>query len=360
MKILVLGTGKVGHQIFTELNKSGHTAIGVDADIANIISSFSIIYHQDIEEFFRTKLDLIKQQDLIINALPGSISYKVLELFIPLGIDIVDISFMEEDPRVLDTLAKTYNTRVIYDCGIAPGLCNIILGYHLNKGKIYEYNCIVGGVPKNPVGPYFHKTLFSIRDLLSEYTRPARCKIHNKLVVLDPLDKTPSMNWPEIGTMKIFASDGLRSLLDLDIPNMVEMTARHKGHLSAMKMIKDGGFLDEKNIDATTQMLSEKWHMEYGEEDLLRMDIRIDNNKGPNIFYSIYDEYTDGVTAMARTTAYSCIAIAQAFYKTGNESPPSYGVVPPEEFIMDANTPVDTFKNIIKYLTDKGIKIEKR
>lgn len=357
MKILVLGTGKVGHQIFTELNQMGHTAIGVDADALNTITSFKMIYHQDIEEFFCTELDLIKQQDLIINALPGSISYEVLQLFIPLGIDIVDISFMEEDPRELDALAKAYHTRVIYDCGIAPGLCNIILGYHLNKGKVYEYNCIVGGVPKNPVGPYFHKTLFSIRDLLSEYTRPARCKIHDKLVVLDPFDKTPPIDWPEIGTMEVFASDGLRSLLDLDIPQMLEMTARHKGHLQAMRFIKDAGFLNENNIDATTQILSEKWRMEDNEEDLLQMDILIKPFKGSTISYRIYDEYCNGVTAMARTTAYSCIAIAQAFYKARNES---YGVVSPEAFIMDANTPVNTCKNIIKYVTEKGIRVEKR
>ncbi len=357
MNILVLGTGKVGHQIFTELNRSGHTAIGVDANIANTISSFSIIYHRDIEKFFHTKLDLIKQQDLIINALPGNISYEVLQLFIPLGIDIVDISFMEEDPRELDLLAQTYNTRVIYDCGIAPGLCNIILGHHLNKDKILEYNCIVGGVPKNPVGPYYHKTLFSIKDLISEYTRPARCKVHGKLVALDPFDKTPPLDWPEIGTMEIFASDGLRSLLDLDIPQMIEMTARHKGHLGAMKFIKDAGFLDEKNIDTTTQILSEKWHMGYGEEDLLRMDILIKPFKGSAISYRIYDEYRNGVTAMARTTAYSCIAIAQAFYKARNKN---YGVVSPEAFIMDINTSANTFQNIIKYLTDKGIRVEKR
>jgi saccharopine dehydrogenase-like NADP-dependent oxidoreductase len=196
--------------------------------------------------------------------------------------------------------------------------------------------------------------------LISEYTRPARCKTQGKLVSLDQFDKTPPLDWPEIGTMEIFASDGLRSLLDLDIPNMIEMTARHKGHLDAMRFIKDAGFLDEKHIDTTIQVLSEKWQMKSGEEDLLRMNILIKPFKESTILYSIYDEYTNRVTAMARTTAYSCIAIAQAFYKTGNESPPSYGVVSPEEFIMDANTSADTYRNIIKYLTDKGIKIEKR
>lgn len=358
MNILVLGLGNVGIEIYTELSRKGHNVIAVDTHGG--VSSFGVIYQEDIADFFDKRLNLIKQQDLIINALPGSISYKVLELFIPLGIDIVDISFMEEDARQLDELANTYNTRVIYDCGIAPGLCNIILGYHLSKKSIREYDCIVGGVPKNPIAPYYHKTLFSIRDLLSEYTRPARCKRNGELVVLNPLERTPSINWPELGTMEVFPSDGLRSLLDLDIPQMVEMTARHKGHLDAMRFIKDAGFLDEKHIDTTIQILSEKWQMESDEEDLLRMDILITPFKGSIISYNIYDEYRDGVTAMARTTAYSCIAIAQAFYKAGQEGSSYYGVFSPEKFIMTSTCTDKVFKDIIKYLVDQGIKIEKR
>lgn len=356
MNILVLGLGNVGMEIYNELSRQGHNVIAVDTQGG--VSSFGVIYQEDIEEFFDKRLSLIKRQDLIINALPGNISYKVLKLFIPLGIDIVDISFMEEDTRRLDELAKTYNTRVIYDCGIAPGLCNIILGYHLSMKKIREYNCIVGGVPKKPIAPYYHKTLFSIRDLLSEYTRPARCKKDGKIIVLDPLERTPLISWTK--TMEVFPSDGLRSLLDLDIPQMVEMTARHRGHLGAMRFIKDAGFLDEKHIDATIQILSEKWQMKSGEEDLLQMNILIQPLNGPNIIYSIYDEYRDGVTAMARTTAYSGITIAQAFYKAGKEGSPSYGVFSPEEFIITSTCIDKVFRDIIKYLADKGIRVEKR
>jgi len=134
MKILVLGMGGVGKEIAYDLAIL-HEITAVDfhhsvfIDMPPRPDSMKFI-PMEMPHGIEHNIEHIRTHDLIINALPGDKSYKVIEALIPLGIDIVDISFMPEDPRDLNTTAKMYNTRVVYDCGIAPGLCNIILGYH--------------------------------------------------------------------------------------------------------------------------------------------------------------------------------------------------------------------------------------
>jgi len=351
MKILVLGTGPVGREICAELISQGHKVISVDANIASTIPGHLNHHHLDIDTFIQTKLHLIRDRDLIINALPGTISYKILKTLIPLGVNIVDISFMEEDTSELDELAKLYKTRVVYDCGIAPGLCNIILGHHLKQEPVDKYACWVGGMPDQPAHPYYHKTLFSIKDLISEYTRPARYKENNKIKISGPLDI--KYVYSENQFLESFYSDGLRSLLNLPISSMYELTLRHVGHIDTMRVLQTGGFLKPENIDHTIQVLAKEWQMGDGEKDIMRMKLLIET-PSKNITYLLFDDYKEGVTAMARTTAYSCVAVVNALSAWGLRIP--HGVMSPEEFIM--NTEGDeAFDWIIRYIQKKGIEI---
>lgn len=352
MKILVLGTGPVGKEICAELISQGHKVVSIDANIASPLQGHFGHYCMDIDTFITTKMHIIRNQSLIINALPGSISYKILKTLIPLGVNIVDISFMEEDTSELDELAKLYKTKVVYDCGIAPGLCNIILGHHLKQGPINEYICWVGGMPYKPTGPYYHKTLFSLRDLLSEYTRPVRYKNDDKITVMkNPL--SVKCHYKDNQYLESFHSDGLRSLLKLPIPNMQELTIRHKGHIDTMRFLYDGGFFEPENIDHTIKVLEKKWKMEVDEKDFLNMKLLIKTLE-KNIIYLISDEYLEDVTAMARTTAYSCVAVVNAMATWCSDI--RYGVMAPEEFIMGMKDD-GAFEWIMGYIKRKDIEI---
>lgn len=110
MKILVLGMGGVGREIAYEMAKE-HDVTAIDTghhvfiDMPKRPDNMKFIT-MDLPYGLHDQMDYIKTHDMIINALPGDISYRMLKIFIPLGIDIVDISFMEEDPRELNTTAK--------------------------------------------------------------------------------------------------------------------------------------------------------------------------------------------------------------------------------------------------------------
>ncbi len=113
---------------------------------------------------------VIKDFDLVIGALPGFMGFNTLKSIIEAGKNVVDISFFPEDPFLLDKLAKDKNVTAVVDCGVSPGLSNIVLGYHNKKMKVNNYRCIVGGLPYKRDWPFQYKAYFSPIDVIEEYT----------------------------------------------------------------------------------------------------------------------------------------------------------------------------------------------
>ena len=69
---------------------------------------------------------LLQPFDLVILAIPGFMGFDTLKTVIEAGKNVVDISFFPEDPFKLNELAVKKNVAAIVDCGVAPGMCNII------------------------------------------------------------------------------------------------------------------------------------------------------------------------------------------------------------------------------------------
>ena len=128
-----------------------------------------------------------------------------------------------------------------------------------------------------------------------------------------------------------FNSDGLRSIIYTmpHIPNMKEKTLRYPGHVEYVKVLKESGFFDTKEImvkgsmvsplDFTSQMLFNEWKLGETEEEItvLRVTLKGENAKGQTeeVVYSMYDEYCSETetSSMARTTGYTATAAANLF-----------------------------------------------
>ncbi|MDX1373885.1 MAG: saccharopine dehydrogenase C-terminal domain-containing protein, partial [Nitrososphaeraceae archaeon] len=205
-KVIVLGTGMVGSAIAIDLSRD-YSVTAVDLNYSNSknippINNINYI-SEDISS--QNKLEkTINGFDLIIGALPGFMGYKTLQNVISLGKNIVDISFFNEDPFTLDELAKQKNATAVVDCGISPGLSNIIVGYLNRKLKITKYKCFVGGLPFNKSWPYNYKAFFSPSDVIEEYTRPARLVLNGDVVVKDALSEPELIDFEEVGTLEAF------------------------------------------------------------------------------------------------------------------------------------------------------------
>src|ERR1041385_2644309 len=177
--------------------------------------------------------DWLQPFDIVVTAVPGHIGFKTLEAVINTGKSVVDISFFPEDALQLDKLAKEKRVTAITDCGVAPGLSNLILGRYNEEMEVSSFECYVGGLPIERRKPFEYKAPFSPVDVIQEYIRPARLMEEGKIVTKPPLSEREKLSFDEIGELEAFNTDGLRSLIMTmsHIPDMKEKTLRYPGHI---------------------------------------------------------------------------------------------------------------------------------
>jgi saccharopine dehydrogenase-like NADP-dependent oxidoreductase len=253
--------------------------------------------------------------------------FQTVKTVIEAGKNMVDISFFPEDPFLLDELARKKNVTVVTDCGVAPGMGNIILGYHNKAMEVSNYECLVGGLPVAREWPFQYKAVFSPIDVIEEYVRPARYIQNRSLVIREALSDAELVSFPGVGTLESWNSDGLRSLIKTmpNIPNMIEKTLRYPGSIEYLKVLRESGFfsyepvsvngIDIRPIDVTAKLLFPRWKLKPGEEEFTVMRIKVDgieNGQRKQYTYNLLD-YTDkstGTLSMARTTGYTCNAAA--------------------------------------------------
>ena len=287
--------------------------------------------------------NVIKDFDLVIGAVPGFMGYKMMQDVIEAKKNIVDISFYPEDPFGLDELAKKNNVVAVMDCGVAPGMGNVIFGHHDRSMKISDYECLVGGLPVKREWPYEYQAVFSPIDVIEEYIRPARYIQNKKLIIKEALSETELIEFEEIGTLESWNSDGLRSLIKTmpHVPNMIEKTLRYPGCVEYLKVLRASGFFSYeeievngtkiKPIDVTSKLLFPKWEMKDGDKDFTIMRIIIKGEENGNQVkyqYNLLDRYENNTISMARTTGFTCTAVANLVldkkYKKTGISPPEY------------------------------------
>jgi len=372
-KIIVLGAGMVGSAIAIDMAKKHEVSL---SDISQtVLDQVKSKHHAlktlqvdvcDKEELQNT----IKEYDLVICAVPGFLGFQTLKYIIETGINVVDISFFLENAFELDALAKDKNVSAIVDCGVAPGMGNLILGYYNEKMKLTDFECLVGGLPKTKKWPFYYKAPFSPVDVIQEYTRPARYVENGKVIVREPLTDCEYVEFDKVGTLEAFNTDGLRSIIYTmpHVPNMKEKTLRYPGHAEYVKVLKESGFLSEEMVVVngvqlspiafTSKILIDEWKLEEFEEELtvMRVTLKGENAKGEKeeIIYNLHDEYcTETQTSsMARTTGYTATAVANLLLEGLFLEK---GIFPPELLGQYERC----FKYVLNYLEERKVHYNK-
>ena len=370
-KIVVLGAGLVGKAMILDLYKS-YNILVVDIDEKNLNTFRKCpgvkVLNTDLT-VTENVINAVTDADLVIGAMPGFMGFEMLRTVIESGKNIVDISFFSENPFELNTLAKDKNVIAVVDCGVSPGMGNIILGHYLSKIDVTSYKCLVGGLPQKPEKPWGYKAVFSPIDVIEIYTRPVRYRKNMKIIIDEALSKSEIVEFANIGKFEAWYTDGLRTLLDTTtIPNIIELTIRHTGTIEPIIALRDSGFFSSeeidvkgkkvKPIDLTTNLMFSQWKMQPNEKDMTIMRIIIegtDNGETRKVIYDLidfYDTKTD-TTSMARTTGYTCTAVANLLleYKYDKK-----GIIPPEVLGQDEVV----YKYIMNYLSNRGVVYNKR
>jgi len=368
MQIAILGAGMVGR------------AMAIDLAATYSVTSFDISEHSlqllsaKNKKIRTVKADLgnyadydslLNGFDYVISAVPGFMGYKTLEAIILAGKNVVDISFFPENALELDQLAKENDVTAIVDCGVAPGMSNLVLGYYNERMKITDFECMVGGLPRKRVYPFEYKAPFSPIDVLEEYTRPARYVENGHIVTRPALSDAELIDFEEVGTLESFNTDGLRSLLFTmgHIPNMKEKTLRYPGHIDLIKGLIKAGFLNNNPVSVkgqqvspmefTSALLFDQWKLGETEEEFTLMRIKL-RDAEKTVCYDLYDAYdaVSQTSSMSRTTGYTCTAALNMLIQNLFSAK---GVFPPELVGRDEAC----FRFILSYLKERNIHYRK-
>ena len=371
--IYVLGAGMVGSAMAIDLAKKHHVTISdISSEVLSRVVEKKPSLKTEILDVTDTK-DLaskIKDADLVLSAVPGFLGFETLKNIILQRKNTVDISFFPENALELNQLALENNVTAIVDCGVAPGMDNVILGYYNETHDLDFFECLVGGLPKVKKWPFCYKAPFSPVDVIEEYTRPARYIENGELIVRPPLTDCEFVEFDKVGTLESFNSDGLRSIIHTmpHIKNMKEKTLRYPGHVEYVRVLKESGFFHDEPIfengqsalDVTSKILFKEWKLNENEEELTVMRVTIEGvNKATkhreNISFDLYDEFDHETktSSMARTTGYTATA-AVNMYLDGLVS--KKGILPPELVGSDKLC----YDYFFSYLEERGVKYLKK
>jgi saccharopine dehydrogenase-like NADP-dependent oxidoreductase len=333
MKVVVLGCGLVGQEIGRDLAREPDLAVTVvdrnEAALARLREKAKV--ETVVSDLSRpgTAAELARAHDLVVGAVPGWLGLRVVREVIDAGHPVADISFMPEDPfPQLDELARARGVPVVVDCGVAPGTSNLLVGHAASElDTVEDVRILVGGLPVVRRLPYEYAAVFSPADVLEEYTRPARVVENGREVIKPALDELEYLDFPGLGTLEAFLTDGLRTLRHtIDAPNMREKTLRYPGHCEKIRLLVETGLLGDTPIEidgskvapraVTARLLTQLWQLPEGEEDLTVMFIEVKglrNGKEKTYSYQLVDVFDpeNGVTSMARTTGYACTGIVR-------------------------------------------------
>jgi lysine 6-dehydrogenase len=267
----------------------------------------------------------------------------------------------------LDAEAKEKNVTVVPNCGLAPGLINILAMEGIKElDELDSVFLRVGGLPQNPLPPLNYQIVFSVEGLINEYVEKAAVIRDGQLLHIDSMSELEEISFKSIGTFEAFSTSGgistLTELLNGRAKNLDYKTIRYKGHCEKFKTLIDLGFATNEpmmvggsvktNREFFADLLRKK--LDHGDKDIVLARATITGRKGPAekmLVYEFVDYYDDQtkMTAMMRTTAFPTSIIA---HMLAHGVITTRGVLPPEVCV-----PGD---RMIAELGKRNVKITKR
>ena len=347
MNILVLGGGAQGRVIASDLATRLPGARVTVADVRDPrLPALSNLAWREVDcSSLETVMGLMRGHDLVVGALPSRYGFAAMKAAIAARRNLVDVSFCAEDALDLDAEARAAGVAIVPDAGLAPGISNLVAGEaYARRGAPLELVIMVGGVAQDAAQPYGYCVTWSLDDLTEEYVRPARIVQGGRKVTVPVFSGMEAVRIEGVGEMVAFYSDGLRSLMDTlpGVPEMGEKTLRWPGHAEAVQPLVAAGRLADElrarcSLDPPLDLVALRVRMRWadGEETVTLVDR--------------YDPAT-GLTAMARTTAFTTAVTAQMV--AGGIVPPP-GVQPLERVARDPRA----YRAMIEGLEAHGVRL---
>jgi len=338
-----LGSGLVGSFVIKKLLDEKMKINLVDIEEKEKINDNDLltIHVTDAIEYCKNTSN---EDEIFVNMLPGSLGFHATEILVSRGKKVVDLSFSEVTPDTLNKKAIDSGAKVLWDVGIAPGFSNMLIIYASRfGGGISNAEIRVGGNPVERDEKWSYMAPFSPKDVIAEYTRPARIIKSGKLTTLPALSDIHKINVKQAGVMESFLTDGLRSLLGtISADEMTEYTVRWPGHIQRYIDERDANVLDH-------EQLIEDWKFDKTRNEFTWMEVKVNCRNGERMVWTVFDQGRDGDSSMARTTGLVTASCVKQWIS--NPELIQVGVHPPESL------PDYVIANVSQSLKDEGIEI---
>ncbi len=375
MRILIIGAGMMGRAIAYDLLRHPEVTALVIADRERARAEAIVDWLRD-RRAVPVRLDATAPRAVretmtgcavAVSAVPYFLNLDLARAAVDAGVHFCDLGGnpgIVDQELELDGAAKAAGVTVIPDCGLAPGLVNILTAAAVAGlgGAADEVKIRVGGLPQRPRPPLGYQIVFSPHGLINEYMEPAVILRDGKPTTVPSLTGAEEISFPPpYGRLEAFHTAGGSSTLPRtmrgQVQNLDYKTIRYPGHLEKVKTIADLGFFDlaPMTVDDTevvpravaVRLLQEK--LAFGEPDvvLLRVTARAGNRAVRYEMIDRYDEAT-GLSAMMRSTGFP---IAEIAFMLANQEIAARGAIPQETCV-----PAD---ELISRLMARGLRIER-
>jgi lysine 6-dehydrogenase len=306
----------------------------------------------------------------VMSAIPYYYNAPMARAAVEAGCHFADLGGNTEivlEQKKLHEQARAKGVSVIPDCGLAPGMVNILAAEGLRRLDVTEQVKIyVGGLPQHPEPPLNYQIVYSLEGALDYYTTPSWILRGGKPVQVEALSEVESVDFPPpVGRLEAFHTGGGISTLPFAYEGKVDVmeykTLRYPGHVAIMRPIRELGLLAMKPLDVKGQTVvprdlfiaavSPQLHKPAG-QDVVALQVQVSGRKdgaAKTVAFRLIDRYdcARGISAMMRTTGYS-LSITGQMQADGRIA--EKGVYTPDEAVP--------FGPYVEELAKRGVKIE--
>jgi lysine 6-dehydrogenase len=380
VRVLVLGAGLQGSACALDLLKSpGVTAVVLADRETDVTAPFLQPFASD-PRLVRRALDVrehtavaeaMAQVDAVCCALPYYLNFEMARAAVEAGVHFCDLGGNTEivfRQKALHDAAAAKGLTIVPDCGLAPGLVNILAQRGIDRcDTVRAVRLFVGGLPQHPEPPLEYQIVYSIEGVLDYYTTLSWVLRDGARRQVTALSEVEPVTFDDVGTLEAFHTAGGLSTMAFRyegrIPVMEYKTLRYPGHARVMEAIRELGFLslepvDVKGVpvvprDLAVAVMGPRLRKPKA-PDLVALRVVVEGTSGGAAVTHTFEvvdraDPQAGVSAMMRTTGYSLSLTAQLQVTRAIGTP---GVWTPDECV-----PSDAY---IAGLAARGIAVRER
>jgi lysine 6-dehydrogenase len=274
---------------------------------------------------------VVREADAVMSALPYYFNGEMARHAAEVGTPFCDLGGNTEivfEQKGLDTVAKQTGASIIPDCGLAPGMVNILAQHGIDLveregARVTSVRIFVGGLPQSPEPPLNYQIVYSLEGVLDYYTTLSWVVRDGQRVQVRALSEREPLEIDGVGALEAFHTAGGLSTMAFryegKIPTLEYKTLRYPGHAAIMEAVRELGFLDLDPVqvkgvpvvprDVAVAVMGPRLRKPQG-KDLVALRVEVEGERGGapvRRAWELVDRYDEerGISAMMRTTGYS-------------------------------------------------------